>query len=115
MDSEPDPYADEPPESFNNWFPIEHEFLTTSPFKFYWCKLKSDSNEIKELVMDPIPALRGKEELALGGLPGVQDDFRVTTTLFDHERSLRFKAIWAVASVNEQEKTVSLSTNKQTG
>jgi hypothetical protein len=110
-----DPYAGEDPESFNQWFPIEHDFLNTSPFKFYWCKLKSGSPEIVELVMDPISTLRGKEELAIGPLPGVEPDSLVTTTLFGHEKSLRYKAIWAVAAVDEEERTVSISSHKQTG
>jgi hypothetical protein len=115
-DMDQDPYADEDPESFNEWFPLEHEHLATLPFKLWFCKLKSNEREINELMMDPLSALLGKTEgLLLKPLPGVAENSRVTTTLFGHERTLRLRAILAIASVDEQDSSVSIMTNKQKG
>lgn len=115
MSDEPeefDPYADDDPESFDQWFPLEHEHLVDAPFKFYFIKLKSNSTAAVELVMDPNSTLRG----VTGGLPpleGVDESTRVTTTIIGHERTLRFRAIFAIASVDRQDNSVAIMSNKE--
>ena len=106
-----DPYADDDPGSFNQWFPLEHEHLAGAPFKFYFVKLKSNSPEAIELFMDPRAALRGVTD-SLPALPGVNADTRVTTTIVGHERTLRFRAIFAIASVDHQDNSVAILSNK---
>jgi hypothetical protein len=108
-----DPYADQDPESFNQWFPLEHEGLAGLPFKLYFAKVKSNSPEAIELFMDPINALRGNSESLLAALPGVDAETRVTTTIIGHERTLRLRAILLMATYDEQDNSVSLTSHKQ--
>lgn len=107
-----DPYAGQDPESFNKWFPIEHEGLTGLPFKLYFCKLQSGSEEVIELLMDPLNALRSNTT-RLAPLPGVDEHTRVTTTIFGHHRTLRLRAILFSATYDEQNNSLSLTSHKQ--
>lgn len=106
-----DLYADQDPESFNQWFPLEHQHLEGTPFKFYFIKLKSGSEEAVELFMDPRSTLRGNVE-SLAALPGVDEETRVTTTIIGHERTLRVRLLFAVATVDQQDNSVSITSHK---
>jgi hypothetical protein len=108
-----DLYPGQEPETFNRWFPIEHELLEGIPFRLHICKLESGKQPITDLVMDPRPTLQGKGEGGLPPLPGVDDDTRVTTTLIGHERSLRLRAILLIAVSDEQDNSVSITSHKQ--
>lgn len=106
-----DQYANDDPESFNQWFPLEHEHLEGSPFKLYFIKLKSDSDEARGFFMDPNNTLRGERGL-LPALPGVDEATRITTTIVGHERTLLFRSIYAFASQDEQDNSVAIMSNK---
>lgn len=106
-----DLYADQDPRSFNQWFPLEHEHLVGAPFTFSFVKLKSGSPEAIELFMDPRSALRGRLE-SLPALEGVDEDTRITTTIVGHERTLRVRLIYMLASRDAQNNSVALLSNK---
>jgi hypothetical protein len=107
-----DPYANDDPASFNTWFPLEHQHLDTLPFKVYFCKLKSNSAEVQEMLMDPRNAMRGALE-TLAPIPGVDEETKVTTTLVRHDRTMRFRAVLFVATYDEQDNSLSLTSHKQ--
>lgn len=106
-----DLYADQDPESFNQWFPLEHEHLAGAPFKFYFLKLKSGSPEAIELFMDPRSALRGLESLP--ALEGVDEATRITTTIVGHERTLKVRIMYMMASKDQQDNSVAIMSNKE--
>ena len=108
-----DPYASDDPRSFNDWFSLQGDFLDELPFRLFYCKLKSNSPQAEELLFDPLNALRGGAA-GLGKLPvDLDDDSRITTTLVGHDRTMRFRAILFVATYDEQDKSVSLTSHKQ--
>jgi hypothetical protein len=108
-----DPYANDDPASFNEWFPLTGDYLNLLPFQLFYCKLKSNSPQATELLFDPLKTLRGNTE-ALPALPvELDDDSKVTTTLVQHNRTMRFRAILFVATYDSQDKSVSLTSHKQ--
>ncbi|HEX3219864.1 MAG TPA: hypothetical protein VHU77_07555 [Candidatus Limnocylindria bacterium] len=109
-----DPYANDDPRSFNEWFPLHGDYLDELPFRLFYCKLKSNSPQAEELLFDPLKALRGNSETLLPALPvELNDDSRVTTTLVQHNRTMRFRAILFVATYDDQDQSVSLTSHKQ--
>lgn len=104
-------YTEEELDGLNTWFQLEHEKLPTSPFKFYFIKLKSGSDEAVELFMDPNRTLRGIGS-SLEALPGVTEQSRVTTTIIGHERTLKARMMYAVAAVDAQDDSVSITSHK---
>jgi hypothetical protein len=108
-----DPYASDDPRSFNDWFSLQGDYLDELPFRLFYCKLKSNSPQAQELLFDPLNALRGRTE-DLPALPvPLDDDSKVTTTLVQHNRTMRFRAILFVATYDEQDHSVSLTSHKQ--
>lgn len=108
-----DEYTERELDGLNTWFRLEHEKLPDWPFTFYFAKFKSGSDELTELVMDPLNSLSG------GGpagealqLPGVKPETKITTTLFGHERTLKARMMYAVAAVDDQDGSVSLTGHK---
>ena len=61
-------------------------------------KLKSDSPELVDLVMEPLEALLGKRSIP--GLPGVTEESHITTTIFRHDRSLKARPMYFQAVVD---------------
>jgi hypothetical protein len=106
-----DLYADQDPESFNRWFPLDHEHLDGAPFKFYFTKLKSGSPEAIDLFMDPRSTLRGLNSLP--ALEGVDGATRITTTIVGHERTLRMRVMYVVVSYDTQDNSVAILSNKE--
>jgi len=108
-----DPYAGDTPESFNEWFPLQGDYLDELPFRLFYCKLKSNSPQAEGLLFDPLGALRG-DAPGLKALDVELDaNSKVTTTLVQHDRTMRFRAILFVATYDEQDKSVSLTSHKQ--
>jgi hypothetical protein len=108
-----DPYASDDPRSFNDWFSLQGDYLDELPFRLFYCKLKSNSPQAEALLFDPLNTLRGGAE-GLARLPvELNDDSKVTTTLVQHNRTMRFRAILFVATYDEQDKSVSLTSHKQ--
>ena len=108
-----DPYANDDPASFNEWFPLQGDYLDELPFMLFYCKLNSNSQQAEELLFDPLNALRGNSE-NLAALPvELNENSRVTTTLVQHNRTMRFRAILFVATYDEQDQSVSLTSHKQ--
>lgn len=106
-------YTERELDGLNQWFQIEHDKLPEWPFSFYFAKFKSGSDELIELVMDPLNTLLG------GGpagealkLPGMNESSKITTTLFGHERTLKARMMYAVAAVDDQDHSVSLTGHK---
>ena len=106
-----DEYTEEELDGLNTWFQLEHEKLPTSPFTFYFTKLKSGSEEAVELFMDPVPTLRGLGP-SLGALPGVDAETRVTTTIFGHERTLKARLMYIVVAVDSQDNSAAITSHK---
>jgi hypothetical protein len=104
-------YTPEELDGLNTWFQLEHDKLPTWPFTFHFVKLKSGSEELTELIMDPVKTLRGNGP-ALAALPGVNAETTVTTTIFGHERTLTARLMYAVATVDSQSNSVALTTHK---
>jgi hypothetical protein len=105
-------YAGHDPLSFNKWFRLQHEHIPETPFKFYFVKLKSNSPEAIEFFMDPLSAMKNGFQ-SLDPLEGIKDDTRITTTIVGHERTLKLRVILAVASVDEQNNSVAILSNKE--
>jgi hypothetical protein len=112
-DIDMDLYAGQDPETFNQWFPIEHNLFTGLGFRLHICKLVSGAQPIRDFVMDPRRTLLGEGEGGLPALPGVDTETRVTTTIIGHERTLLFRAILFVAVSDDQDNSVSVSSYKQ--
>jgi hypothetical protein len=106
-------YSEEELAGMNEWHELTHENLTSGPFRFYFTKLRSGSDEAEELFMDPLAAMRGGVE-GLTALPGVKAGSKVTTTIFGHDRTLRLRMIVAVAAVDASDGSVSLTSYKVT-
>ena len=108
-----DYYSEEELDGLNTWFHLEHEKLPSSPFTFFYAKFKSGTDELTELIMDPLTTLTGKgpagEALQLSA---VNSETRINTTIFGHERTLRVRMMYAVAAVDSQDNSVSLTTHK---
>lgn len=109
--SSDDPYAGHDPDSWNHWYPLEHDQLAESPFSIYFMKLQSGSDELDAFIREPRSALRGDVE-NLGALPGVTEDSVITTTIAHHDRGLNLSAMYAVAVVDSQDDSVAVTTFK---
>ena len=97
-------------ERLNEWFQIHDDLLPEEPFTFHFIKLKSDSPELVDLVMEPLETLMG--ERSIGGLPGVTGDSHITTTIFRHDRSLKARLMYFSATVDSTDNSVSLTGHK---
>lgn len=106
-------YTEEELAGMNEWHELTHPLLPSEPFRFYFTKLRSGSPEAEELFMDPKGALRGSLD-SLGTLEGVNDETRITTTIFGHDRTLRLRMILAVAAFDSTDNSVSLTSHKVT-
>ena len=106
-------YTEEELDGLNSWFQLEHEKLPSSPFTFFFAKFISGSDELTELILDPLTSLRGEgpagENLKL---LAVNADTRINTTIFGHERTLKARLMYAMATVDSQDGSVSLTTHK---
>jgi hypothetical protein len=97
-------------QGLNQWFQVTHELLPEEPFTFHFIKVKSDSPELVDLVMEPLETLLG--DRSLGPLPGVTGDSHITTTLFRHDRSLKARLMYFQAAVDSTDNSVSLTGHK---
>jgi len=106
-------YTEEELDGINTWFQLEHEKLPSSPFTFFFAKFISGSDELTELILDPLRTISG------GGPAGdnlklvnVNAETRINTTIFGHERTLKARLMYAMAAVDSQDNSVSLTTHK---
>jgi hypothetical protein len=108
-------YTEQELDNLNHWIPLTHGQLPDWPFRLYFVKLKSGSDEARELFEDPkaamlegagaLPALAEQDD-ALNG------DTKVTTTIFGHDRTLKLRLILAVAAVDTTDHSVSMTSYK---
>ena len=102
-------------DGLNTWIPLTHDLLTDWPFRFYFVKLKSGSQEAKTLFEDPkATLLEGAGSLAALAAQddALNGDTRVTTTIFGHDRTLKLRLIIGVAAVDSTDHSVSMSSYK---
>jgi hypothetical protein len=108
-----DEYTDEELDGLNTWFQLEHEKLPSSPFTFFFAKFKSGTDELTELMLDPLATLQGRGPAGdMLGLSAVNGETRINTTIFGHERTLKARMMYAMATVDSQDNSVSLTTHK---
>ena len=69
----------------NEWHQLHNDLLPEDPFKFHFMKLRSGSQELRDLIMDPLETLLGRR--ALPALEGVTEESRITTTLLHAMKS----------------------------
>lgn len=94
----------------NQWHQIHHELLPEEPFKFHFMKLQSGSDQLLELIQDPLETLLGRRSLP--GLEGVTDESRITTTLHRHDRTLLARLMYFSATVDTEDNSVTLTGHK---
>ena len=107
-------YTPEELDGMNQWWPLEHEKLTSGHIKFYFAKFKSGSPESNELIMDPRRALTGGLGEDFPALNGVGANTRITTTVIGHERTLNLRLRVVVAAVDPDDDSASLTSHKVT-
>lgn len=110
-----DEYTEEELDGLNTWIPLTHDLLPDWPFRFYFAKLKSGSPESNELTLDPKKALlEGAESLApLAELDAaINEETQITTTILGHDRSLKLRLRLAIAAVDSQDNSVSMTSHK---
>lgn len=107
-------YTPEELDGMNQWWPLEHEKLTSGPIKFYYAKFKSGSEQSNKLIMDPRSALKGDMGEDFPALAGVTDTTCITSTIFHHERTLNLRLRVVVAAVDPQDDSVELTSYKVT-
>ena len=114
MNGEED-YTEEELAEENTWIALTHDLLPDWPFKFYFAKLRSDSDELTELIKDPKEVLQH----GYGELGALSDQnsligpaTRVNTTIFSHDRTLKARLVYMVVAVDEQDKSVSMTSYK---
>ncbi|HEY7847179.1 MAG TPA: hypothetical protein VIC83_03180 [Candidatus Limnocylindria bacterium] len=103
-------YTPEELAGLNEWFQVQHELLPEEPFKFHFIKVMSNSQELIDLIMEPLETLLGDRTLA--PLPGVTAESRITTTIFRHDRSLKARLMYFQAAVDDQDGSVGLTGHK---
>lgn len=108
-------YTDEELAEENTWIPLTNDLLPDWPFKFYFAKLQSSSDELKELIADPKEVLQN----GYGELPALsaQNNLigpatKVTTTIFSHDRTLKARLVYMVVAVDAQDKSASMTSYK---
>jgi hypothetical protein len=110
-----DEYTEEELDGLNTWFQLTHEKLPQEPFTFYFAKLKSGSEETKELFADPKAVLRSGHE-ALPALSEqnalIGEDTLVTTTIFGHDRTLKARLVYVMVAVDGQDNSASMTSHK---
>lgn len=105
-------YTDQELAGLNEWIQIENDRLPQDPFTFWFIKLKSSSQELIDLVMEPRQTLLGSRSLP--ALPGMTETSRITTTLFRHDRGLKARLMYFKAAVDSQDGSVSMTGHKAT-
>ena len=103
-------YTEQELDGLNEWFQVSHQLLPEEPFTFHFIKLKSDSPELVDLIMEPLETLLGSRSLP--ALPGVTEESHITTTLFRHDRSLKARLMYFKAAVDSQDGSVSMTGHK---
>ena len=103
-------YTEEELACINEWFQLQHELLPEDPFKFHFMKLVSGSDQLVDLIMDPLETLLGRR--SLNALDGVTEESRITTTLHRHDRSLLARLMYVQAAVDSEDNSVSLTGHK---
>ena len=108
-------YTEEELDGVNTWFHLEHDKLPSSPFTFYFAKFVSGTDELNELIADPLNTLQGRGPAGDNlKLEQVGKGTRINTTIFGHDRTLRVRMMYAMAAVDSQDNSVSLTTYKAT-
>jgi hypothetical protein len=110
-------YTERELDGLNTWIPLTHDQLPDWPFRFYYAKLKSGSAESNELTLDPKKTLReGAGSLPpLAELDGaINEETRITTTIFGHDRSLKLRLRITMVAVDSQDNSVSMTSYKAT-
>ena len=97
-------------ERLNEWFQLHDDLLPEEPFTFHIIKLKSDSPELVDLVMEPLQALLGQRSIP--GLPGVTEESHITTTLMRHDRGLGARLMYFQAVVDSTDNSVAITGHK---
>jgi hypothetical protein len=97
----------------NEWHQLHHELLPEEPFKFHFMKLQSGSQELRDLIMDPLETLLGRK--GLPPLEGVTEESRITTTIHRHDRTLLARLMYFNAAVDSEDNSVSLTGHKAKG
>ena len=113
-----DTYEDLNPETFGQWFQLEHSELANLPFRLYFTKFASGTPESTEFILDPGNALRGGAQnvgtQGIAKLPlDLRPDARITTAIVGHERTLKLRAILALVTVDDQDGSVHITSHKQ--
>jgi hypothetical protein len=106
-------YTEQELAGLNEWIQIVDDRLPQDPFTFWFIKLKSDSPELIDLIMEPLETLLGTRSLP--ALPGVTEETRITTTIFRHDRSLKARLMYFKAAVDSQDGSVSMTGHKAKG
>ena len=94
----------------NEWHQLQHDLLPEDPFKFHFMKLRSGSQELRDLIMDPLETLLGRKSLS--ALEGVTEESRITTTLHRHDRTLLARLMYFNAAVDSEDNSVTLTGHK---
>jgi hypothetical protein len=107
-------YSPHHDEDFNVWteigalHPEEQHRLADDPSRMYIIKVKSSSPEAEQLIHQPLAFLLEHS------IPDVNEESRVTTTVFHHERGLNYRIIRAKATVEGGTGDVSMTLDKET-
>ena len=112
-------YSDLNPDSFGKWFRLDDPELANLPFRFYFTKFASGSDESREFFLDPGNALRGgAQNIGTHGIAPLDEPIAentpITTTILGHERTLKLRAILALVTVDDQDGgSVHITSHKQ--
>jgi hypothetical protein len=108
-------YTERELDGLNTWIQLTHDQLPDWPFRFYFVKLKSGSAEARALFEDPKAVLlsgAGSLRPLAEQDDAVNDQTRVNTIIFGHDRTLKLRLILAKAAVDSQDNSVSMSSHK---
>lgn len=103
---------------YTDWVRLgaDAEGLTFEGEHELWYRHFHTADEVtQEFLRDPLPNLLGKVEAFPDerGIPGLSDDFRVDTTILNHQYRLNPRPLVAVATVMADQSTVQLTAWKR--
>jgi hypothetical protein len=81
--------------------------LTKAPYSLYWSEAKSESEEFRRFLGDPLGEM-------VGVVSGVDTSWSVQTTIIGHERGISIDAVSRLVLVDPRCKTLFLTLYKHT-
>ncbi len=105
-------YGDDNANDTAGWYEIDLSPIRPPgeemPFRLFVNRFESSSPDSEEFIHDP------RKQLA-GAVEEFSDDWKVTTFIVNHHRTLSYKHVYAMATSSSAEQTVGLTIFKKDG